>query len=156
MQVAMAKTGRKRKSGQRYASGDLKKPWKPRRVDWLYPLAGECEAIYVLEAGHGVVKIGHSIDPRHRVGQLQVGQHVPLTLNWYVWLQKADAIAIEAAFHKAMRRTARHAMGELYYLGSEDAVKIINTLIFRRNCWAFEETWFDRPWERFQAVELRR
>lgn len=64
--------------------------------------------IYFARAvGTGFVKIGVAVDPWKRLGELQVGSHVPLRLDAIIWAD--DTVALERHFHAKFRKLRTRA-----------------------------------------------
>jgi hypothetical protein len=114
------RTGRKRKIGHRYPSGDLKRP-----NEHNHP---ELAAIYVIELTGGLVKIGVSINPARRENQM-FGSTEDAKLICCFWLNEKRARDLEKTIHKQFRQKSFHAKDEIYYLDAETAIAMIKPIL---------------------------
>lgn len=144
----MFRVGRKRKYGARFPSGDLvRKPSHFRRADYLFAALGNCEAIYVAQAGDsGPLKIGRSADPPTRSIALQVAQPNHVRMIWYLWLQGDGAKNLELAVHNFLKSKNVHAMGEWFYVTPATAVAVIEKIAERSGLQNWPESYF-RDWD---------
>src|SRR5262245_42696111 len=108
-------TGRKRKTGHRHASGDLKQP--------AYERPGRA-AVYVIEISDGLVKIGVTAATRRRAMQID-RLHENSALVCCFWMEETEARRLEQAIHEEFRSKPFHASGEQYYLDAETAIAMI-------------------------------
>jgi hypothetical protein len=109
----MAKRGRPRKTGARYADGKLRKPTiaGPDRQ-------GKC-ALYILSVeGSHACKIGISTVPARRCDAVQSSMFLPVRIFWAVWFGVGDARRVEAAAHRRLKSQGHHARGEWFNCGS--------------------------------------
>lgn len=80
--------------------------------------------IYVVYAPDaGVSKIGHSVDPRARLGILRIGSPVPLELAYSYEVPRGRAKAIERSIHDML--LTRWSHGEWYVIAPDKAVPVV-------------------------------
>lgn len=99
----------------RQPNGDLRRPKK------VHANSGK-RAIYVMSAGFGAcVKVGTSNNPASRVGAINTGNAVDVTISVVIWLEPPDANRLERAFHRKFQGTRRHLRGEWYNMKPGEA-----------------------------------
>lgn len=108
----------KLKNVERIPSGQIK------RHDWQPKLDGSC-AVYIMEARNGFIKIGSSVNPPQRLGDLQSETGMELFISWAGRGEKDAARKVERAVHKELKGIKQHQKGEWYRMGSDEAVKHI-------------------------------
>lgn len=86
--------------------------------------------IYVMSLpGFQGCKIGYSVDPARRLGELQGASHSEIKLFWTVQLPLDVAAKTERSIHKILRGTDGHKLREWYWIEPSTAVSVIKTAL---------------------------
>lgn len=85
--------------------------------------------IYAIASGPESIKIGYSLDPERRVGQLQTGHERLLKLVHKEAVSAEKAPILERLIHQANRHKCLH--GEWFKLTHEDAIREIQFAVIR-------------------------
>lgn len=123
--------GRPRKAGKREKNGRVSRALgddKPMR--YMDGCMDNPTAIYVMEAAP-LVKIGFSVSPKGRTGEVQTSNGSIVRLAYYRWLDGPNAKKLEQHFHKQYRGTVSHSHGEWYYMTPGTAIEAIEGMIRR-------------------------
>lgn len=143
--------GRKRKSGDRYPCGKLRRDPpappipavkdEPRTYTVLGAKPPKKLAIYVVRCG-SAVKIGFSRNPGQRLSDLQTSQPDRIELRWWAWLPPKLAPKIERAVHKELKAAGMHLSGEWFFVKTPTAIAVVLRVAKEFGC-VFEGQRFD-------------
>jgi hypothetical protein len=85
--------------------------------------------VYVIASGPHSVKIGFSVDPERRVGQLQTGHERKLSLVYKELVTDFEGPMLEKRIHDANRH--KGLRGEWFDLSHEEAIQEVQFAVIR-------------------------
>lgn len=110
--------------GVSFGPGDMKEP-RASRPGAASPVG----FVYVVDSGHGRVKVGMSADPRARLATLQTGSAYPLRLAYAAALPAHLMAPVEAGAHAALDN--HRAGGEWFNVPPDMAVAALHAAGYR-------------------------